>query len=247
MPSQIPDGSTRGWIIPIGGGEEKENDPKILQRFVELCGGADADIVVLPTASRLADTGARYERIFAGLGAGRVESVDFASRQDCEDPDRLRRLNEATGIFFTGGNQLSLSTALGGTPVARLLRVRNAQGVHVAGTDFDLERYRHIMGVNLDGVVFGADESYLCAGMQTAASGPVSDYTRQQIFYRSIQHDGPDHDSADPRVGPGHGAQGQPGALELRHQVEPADADHQHVVNLLENNATANTQLALAA
>lgn len=134
MPSQIPEGGSRGWIVPIGGGEEKENNPQILRRFVELCGGEDADIVVLPTASRLADTGARYERIFAGLGAGRVESVDFASRQDCDDPDRLRRLNEATGIFFTGGNQLSLSTALGGTPVARLLRVRNAQGVHVAGT-----------------------------------------------------------------------------------------------------------------
>ena len=41
----------------------------------------------------------------------------------------------------------------------------------------------------LDGVVFSADESYLCLGSQTAASGPVSDYTRQRIFYRSIQHD----------------------------------------------------------
>lgn len=41
----------------------------------------------------------------------------------------------------------------------------------------------------LDGVVFSADESYLCAGTQTAASGPVSDYTGQQIYYRSIQHE----------------------------------------------------------
>jgi FAD/FMN-containing dehydrogenase len=40
----------------------------------------------------------------------------------------------------------------------------------------------------LDGVVFSADESYLCIGVQTAAPGPVSDYTGQQIFYRSIQH-----------------------------------------------------------
>lgn len=47
----------------------------------------------------------------------------------------------------------------------------------------------------LDGVVFSADESYLCVGVQTAASGPVSDYTRQQVFYRSIQHDdGAAHD-----------------------------------------------------
>ena len=47
----------------------------------------------------------------------------------------------------------------------------------------------------LDGVVFSADESYLCVGVQTAASGPVSDYTGQQIYYRSIQHDdGATHD-----------------------------------------------------
>src|SRR5689334_19851810 len=40
----------------------------------------------------------------------------------------------------------------------------------------------------LDGVVFSADESYLCVGVQTATPGPVSDYTGQDIYYRSIQH-----------------------------------------------------------
>lgn len=47
----------------------------------------------------------------------------------------------------------------------------------------------------LDGVVFSADESYLTLGTQTATPGPVSDYTGQQIYYRSIQHDdGEKHD-----------------------------------------------------
>lgn len=133
-PSRTAPGANRGWIIPIGGGEEKENDARILQRFVDICGGEDADIVVIPTASRLADTGARYEAIFRRLGAGRVEAVDFDSRAEAEDHDKLERLGDATGIFFTGGNQLSLSTILGGTPVARLVRARNADGVHVAGT-----------------------------------------------------------------------------------------------------------------
>jgi FAD/FMN-containing dehydrogenase len=40
----------------------------------------------------------------------------------------------------------------------------------------------------LDGVVFSADECYLCVGRQTADPGPVSDYTGQDIYYRSIQH-----------------------------------------------------------
>ncbi|BBY19081.1 FAD-linked oxidase [Mycolicibacterium litorale] len=47
----------------------------------------------------------------------------------------------------------------------------------------------------LDGVVFSADESYLCVGVRTSTPGPVSDYTGQQIYYRSIQHEsGEKHD-----------------------------------------------------
>ena len=47
----------------------------------------------------------------------------------------------------------------------------------------------------LDGVVFSADESYLCVGTQTTTAGPVSDYTGRHIYYRSLQHaDGEKHD-----------------------------------------------------
>ena len=41
----------------------------------------------------------------------------------------------------------------------------------------------------LDGVVFSADESYLCVGTRTTTPGPVSDYTGQRIYYKSVQHD----------------------------------------------------------
>jgi cyanophycinase len=130
----VPEGQQRGFIIPIGGAEEKEHDPRILKRFVELCGGKEADIVVIPTASRLEDTGARYEKIFGELGAGRVTALDFDTRRDCSEPGRLERMAEASGIFITGGNQLRLTTILGGTPMAKLMRSLNARGVHTAGT-----------------------------------------------------------------------------------------------------------------
>jgi FAD/FMN-containing dehydrogenase len=55
----------------------------------------------------------------------------------------------------------------------RILQTGELDGVHV---DY------------LDGVVFSADESYLCVGSKTEAPGPVSDYTGQQIYYRSIRH-----------------------------------------------------------
>jgi len=133
-PSKVRDGAERGWIVPIGGAEEKHNDPRILERFVNLCGGADADIVVIPTASQLADTGTRYEHIFSELGAGRVSALDFDTRRDTEERNRLQRIEQASGIFFTGGNQLRIATMLGGTPIAQLIRARNADGVHVGGT-----------------------------------------------------------------------------------------------------------------
>ncbi|APE17934.1 FAD-linked oxidase [Mycobacterium sp. WY10] len=52
----------------------------------------------------------------------------------------------------------------------------------------------------LDGVVFSADESYLCLGVQTATAGPVSDYTGQDIYYRSIQHAGKNGAVKDDRL-----------------------------------------------
>ena len=134
MPSKVPDGQTRGWIIPIGGAENKENDPRILERFVRVSGGDEADIVIIPTASRMHETGTRYEQIFKTLGATRVTVMDFDTRRDCHERGRLQRIEEARGIFFTGGNQLRLTTLLGGTPVAKLIRLRNAQGVTVGGT-----------------------------------------------------------------------------------------------------------------
>jgi cyanophycinase len=134
MPSKVPEGETRGWIVPIGGAENKENDSRILQRFIDVSGGPDADIVVIPTASQLHETGHRYEQVFRDLGARRVSVMDFDTRRDCQEPSRLERLEQASGIFFTGGNQLRLTTLLGGTPVAKLIRSRNAHGVTVGGT-----------------------------------------------------------------------------------------------------------------
>jgi cyanophycinase len=134
MPSKVPHGQTRGWIIPIGGAENKENDRRILERFVRASGGKAADIVVIPTASRMHETGPRYEQIFRDIGAAHVTVMDFDTRRDCQEAGRLQRIEEATGIFFTGGNQLRLTTLLGGTPVAKLIRIQNAHGVTVGGT-----------------------------------------------------------------------------------------------------------------
>ena len=124
----------RGYIIPIGGAEDKTANAEILEKFCELSGGEAANIVIIPTASMLKDTGARYEKIFNNIGVAKATSITINDRSDSKKPENVDILENATGVFITGGNQLRLSTILGGTPVARTLRRINAEGVNIAGT-----------------------------------------------------------------------------------------------------------------
>lgn len=164
-PSRVPEGKTRGYIVPIGGAEDKVGDEVVLKRFVRLCGGRDARIAVIPTASEVSSTGRRYEELFREMKAGKVWVLPFETRKQCEDPEELRVLEKASGVFLTGGNQLRLSTTLGGTPVAKALRTMNAAGVHVAGTSAGAAFLSEHM------IAYGDEGSTPRAGMVSLAPG----------------------------------------------------------------------------
>jgi cyanophycinase len=133
-PADQPKNTNRGYIIPIGGAEEKLDNPEILDRFVEVCGGKSARIGIIPTASELEDTGRNYEKLFRKLGIKHAKVLPFETREDCDRSEYLDYIEKSDGVFLTGGNQLRLSTTLGGTAVAQMIRRRNAAGMHVAGT-----------------------------------------------------------------------------------------------------------------
>jgi cyanophycinase len=91
--------------------------------------------------------------------------MDFDTRRDCQEAGRLRRLEEASGIFFTGGNQLRLTTLLGGTAVAKLVRTRNASGVTVGGTSAGASILSEHM------IAFGDEGSSVISGSVRLAPG----------------------------------------------------------------------------
>lgn len=126
--------SHRGYIIPIGGAEEKLQNTEILNKFIEVCGGRNSRIAIIPTASELEDTGRNYEKLFRHIGVKHAQVLQLLSREDCQNPDYIGYVEKSDGVFMTGGNQLRLSTTLGGTAVAQAIRRRNAAGMHVAGT-----------------------------------------------------------------------------------------------------------------
>jgi cyanophycinase len=125
-----------GLLIAIGGAEDKTRERVILRYFLQSAGGPDANIVVLATASEVPDTGERYAELFFGLRAETVEVLKIETREDAlaASQDMHDLLEYATGLFITGGSQLKLSSALGGTSLAASIRRRHQEGMVVAGT-----------------------------------------------------------------------------------------------------------------
>ena len=136
MPAALSPGQARaGHLLIIGGAEDKLRQRQILARFVSLAGGPDAKVVVVSTASSLGDEATElYLSLFRQLGMGDVRGMRPLVRDDANDPRLASMLDDATAIFMTGGNQLRLSSVIGGTLLGRRLAERHRQGAVVAGT-----------------------------------------------------------------------------------------------------------------
>ena len=124
----------RGVLMPIGGAEDKFDDMIVLSEFVRLAGGSDARIAIVPTASSIEAAGLRYKAIFLGMGVAQAEVVYIGSRDEANSPASLELVEDATGIFLTGGNQMRLAAIIGGTKFEQMVRERHNAGVVVAGT-----------------------------------------------------------------------------------------------------------------
>ena len=124
-----------GHLIVIGGAEDKIRDRVILSRFVALAGGSKARIAVVTTASSFAaEVGERYREVFTDLGAARVDPILAHDRPAANDDTHAALVDGATGVFLTGGNQLRLSSTIGGTRLSRAIEERYHAGAVVAGT-----------------------------------------------------------------------------------------------------------------
>jgi cyanophycinase len=119
----------------IGGAEDKLKDRVILARFVELAGGSGAHIVVVSTASSLGDVATdMYRELFTQAGAAAVTGLRPLAREEANDQSVTAPLEDATGIFLTGGNQLRLASVVGGTKLGAAMLAAHDRGAVVAGT-----------------------------------------------------------------------------------------------------------------
>lgn len=141
-----------GKLISIGGNEfkfqsEDEDDVVdrldrdffelgILERFVSECGGRDAHIEVITTASSIPlEVGSSYEHAFNKIGCTKVSFLHIRNREDAHNEEFLNRIKNAAGVLFSGGNQFRLTTTFGGTEFLAILKERyENENFVIAGT-----------------------------------------------------------------------------------------------------------------
>lgn len=129
-------GPAGGWTMLMGGSGPQGMDRRLVHRFVELAGGpGSACLAIVPTASEEpAKTVERYAEAFRREDVRDLEVLDVRSSADADRPEMLASLSRATGVVFTGGDQLRLLYVLERTRFADELRRRARSGLLVGGS-----------------------------------------------------------------------------------------------------------------
>jgi len=127
-----------GALVVAGGGKLPD---AIRKRFVELAGGEQAHLVVIPTASARADASrtdtSRAQAIlepWRDLKTASLTLLHSATRAEANDSKFLEPVRRATGIWFTGGRQSRLSDRYLSTRAATEFQAVLDRGGVVGGT-----------------------------------------------------------------------------------------------------------------
>ncbi len=128
-------GKHRTTLIAIGGGEIAKAETVLDEIFQNLENKSDARVTVMTVATNEAESAAaKYNRLFRSRGVKHVDTVNVSQRSEAFDETSLKKVKSADAIFFTGGDQLNITSLLGGSPVHNLLHERYQEGVLIAGT-----------------------------------------------------------------------------------------------------------------
>ena len=122
-------------LIAVGGGEMREATEVLDQLKRYLSGRSDPRVTVMTVATSDAEGAAsKYNSLFRSLGIKHVDVVDVSQREDAFAKASLKKIDAADAIFFTGGDQLNITSLMGGTPLHNRIYERLQEGVLIIGT-----------------------------------------------------------------------------------------------------------------
>jgi cyanophycinase len=128
------DGTPKGTLIIIGGHEDREGDMDILKEVAKRASGKRHLAVITVATSKPEEVAKDYTDIFKKLGVHSVKVVDIRTRDEAHDPQKVKVCEEASVIFFTGGDQLRITSQIGDSPVFRCMRDVYLDGGTIVGT-----------------------------------------------------------------------------------------------------------------
>lgn len=125
--------TSEGPLIIIGGHEDKEGDKVILKAVADRLKGGR---LVLATIASHAPEGyfEAYQKAFGALGISDLVELYVDDRAETRDEEKLALLDGAAGVFFSGGDQLRISSQIGDTPIEARIRKIWREGGVLAGT-----------------------------------------------------------------------------------------------------------------
>lgn len=122
-----------GHLVVVGGGQIA---PAIVARFVELAGGPDAPIVVIPTAGEDSVYPTNWSGLgmFTRAGARNLTVIHTRDRRLADSDSFVTILRGARGVWFPGGRQWRLVDSYLGTRSERELHALLVRGGVIGGT-----------------------------------------------------------------------------------------------------------------
>lgn len=116
-------------ILIIGGAEDKLNERHILRKFIDMSGGRNASVLIVPVPSDFPlVTATLYKGLFENLGISKITVLDATSRQEILKVNAKSILEGVTGVFLTGGDQMRLCSLIGGTEFLSELKSKVRKG-----------------------------------------------------------------------------------------------------------------------
>lgn len=126
---------TKGKLVAIGGAEDRTGEMRILKKFVEISGGSSAKIVVLTVATDNPEKAAKeMTGVFKKLNVKSVKVFDVSTREDAESKRGIELVEQATGLYFTGGDQIHITSLMGGSELQRVMHEHYEKDLVIAGT-----------------------------------------------------------------------------------------------------------------
>jgi len=124
-----------GNLIIIGGAEDKEGEKKILKEVCNKLDKKNDELVIATVATELPlEVGREYLKIFRNLGVKKISLLDIQERKDALEENNINMLKAASIVFFTGGDQLRITSLLGGTPLYKIIKEIYEKGCIFVGT-----------------------------------------------------------------------------------------------------------------